>query len=66
MIDDLYEELDQLESLARFGLSKLPVNGVMIRILANRTMVIEKLIKVAHAFARQTLLGKEYAAWRKY
>ncbi|MFA9455351.1 urease accessory protein UreD [Halalkalibacter sp. AB-rgal2] len=65
-IDRLYEELVQLNSPARFGLSALPVKGVIIRILANQTMVIEKLIKVAHSFSRKELFGREYAAWRKY
>ncbi|WP_332634159.1 urease accessory protein UreD [Halalkalibacter flavus] len=67
-IDRLYEHLqeDDTNSERCFGLSALPGNGVIVRILARSTGIIEKLIISAHAFARKQLLNKEYANWRKY
>ncbi|MBU8906640.1 urease accessory protein UreD [Desertibacillus haloalkaliphilus] len=65
-IDRLYETLADINADARFGVSALPVSGVILRILACNTGTIERLITQAHTFARRKLLNKEYVAWRKY
>lgn len=67
-IDRLYEHLqeDDKNSERCFGMSALPENGVILRILARSTGIIEQLIISAHAFARKRLLNKEYVNWRKY
>ncbi|WP_312094103.1 urease accessory protein UreD [Niallia sp.] len=63
-------ELDQLvenyQEGIRFGISKLPVNGFILRILAYNTGIIERIFHSVHALARKSLLGKEALEWRKY
>jgi urease accessory protein len=65
-LDHLYETLKDTYSEVRFGLSLLPESGVILRILARNTGVIEKMIAYAHTIARRELLGKDSVTWRKY
>lgn len=65
-LDQLYEIMKDFHVHTRFGLSILPENGVVLRILASNTGIIEKMIAHAHTFARQELLGKNGVIWRKY
>lgn len=62
----LQDLLDEYVDEARFGISLLPLEGCLLRILANSTGVIEKIISAAHSFARKELLDKAPAEWRKY
>ncbi|WP_400244395.1 urease accessory protein UreD [Niallia sp. JL1B1071] len=65
-----YQELNHLvekeEEDIRLGISKLPENGVILRILACNTGIIERIFQSVHTYARKLLLGKEALKWRKY
>lgn len=65
-LDGLYEKMEAFQSDVRFGLSALPESGVILRVLAWNTGIIEKMIAHAHTFARQKLLKKNGVTWRKY
>lgn len=65
-LESLYERMEEFQADARFGLSALPESGVILRILAHNTGVIEKMIAHAHTFARRELLKKDSVMWRKY
>ncbi|MED1467652.1 urease accessory protein UreD [Bacillus salipaludis] len=65
-LDGLHEAMEGFQDGVRFGLSTLPESGVILRILALNTGVIEKMIAQAHAYARHELLGRDIVMWRKY
>lgn len=65
-LDELNEKMTHFHPEARFGMSAIPENGAVLRILARNSGVIEKMISHAHEFSRRELLGKERAVWRKY
>lgn len=65
-LDSLYDCLEEFSEKVRFGLSTLPEYGVILRIFAQNTGAIEKIIALSHKFARQELLGKNDLVWRKY
>lgn len=65
-LEGLYETIECFQSHVRFGLSALPEGGVILRILAQSTGAIEKVIAHAHACARRELLKKDCISWRKY
>ncbi|MBE6184439.1 urease accessory protein UreD [Heyndrickxia ginsengihumi] len=65
-LDQVYEEVEMFHEDVRFGVSLLPVNGFIFRVLANRTPIIEQVMTHIHLFARQSLLGKNGAILRKY
>ncbi|MBM7656387.1 urease accessory protein UreD [Neobacillus cucumis] len=65
-LDGLYEVMEDFQEDVRFGLSSLPEGGVILRILARSTGMMEKMITRAHAWARCQLLAKDVVRWRKY
>ncbi|WP_456277264.1 urease accessory protein UreD [Bacillus sp. AK128] len=66
-LHSLYEFLSvDDQTIARVGLTTVPGNGIVVRILGMNTRVIEGLIGKAHLFARKELLGKELLSLRKY
>jgi urease accessory protein len=65
-LDRLYEVMEDIQEDVRFGLSSLPDGGVILRVLARNTGMIEKMITHAHAWARHQLLAKNVVRWRKY
>lgn len=65
-LESLYEILEDFHPDIRFGLSALPESGVILRLLARNTGMVEKMIALSHTFARHELLGKERISWRKY
>ncbi len=65
-LDDLYFKLVENFSDVHFGLSILPQDGLILRILANHSGIIEKVISEAHTYARCILLSKESVHWRKF
>jgi urease accessory protein len=65
-LEGLYKSLEEFHFEARFGLSALPESGLILRILAHRTGIIEKMIAHVHTYTRRTLLGKDRVDWRKY
>lgn len=62
----LQYHLQEYVEEARFGISLLPIEGCLLRILAHSTGVIEKIISAAHLFAREELLDMAPVDWRKY
>jgi len=65
-LDSLYNCLVEFNEKVRFGLSTLPEYGVILRVFAQNTGAIEKIIAISHKFARKELLGKNDLVWRKY
>ncbi|MGG4041044.1 urease accessory protein UreD [Bacillus smithii] len=65
-LDRLYDEMEAFDSDVRFGMTSLPESGIILRILAHSTGIIENMISRAHSFARRELLGKNGVTWRKY
>ncbi len=65
-ITRLQYHLQEYIEEARFGISLLPIEGCLLRILAHSTGVIEKIISAAHSFARGELLDMAPVDWRKY
>ncbi|HZG72432.1 MAG TPA: urease accessory protein UreD [Chondromyces sp.] len=65
-LNRLYEKLEESFSDSRFGVSALSEGGVIVRILAANTGILEKIIACAHRFARNELLQREGITWRKY
>lgn len=63
--DGLYEHLQDHVNGGRMGISALPEKGVMVRVLANDTGTIERLITLAHHYARNHLLKKSDLVFRK-
>lgn len=65
-IDAMYEILAELKGDVQFGLSRLPEDGAILRILARSSGSIEMMIAHVHEYARRELLGKDFFSWRKY
>lgn len=66
LLDALYEAIQQEPGDFSFGLSKLSVPGFTIRIMANYTQVIERIITVCHEIISQTWYDKKPSFLRKY
>lgn len=66
LLDDLYEAIQQESGDFAFGLSKLAVHGFTMRIMANYTQVIERIISVCHALISETWYQKKPSFLRKY
>lgn len=65
LLEELYEQLESL-SECRIGLSMLSVPGFTLRILANTTQEVEKVLSLCHETIRNRLLEKEPVFLRKY
>ena len=63
---ELVEALHIVENEARIGLSRLPVAGLLLRILANQTQIIEKIFAICETILRSEVLQKEAVFYRKY
>lgn len=66
LLDALYEVIQQETGDFSFGLSKLSVPGFTIRIMANYTQVIERIITVCHEVISKTWYDKKPSFLRKY
>ncbi|PID15965.1 urease accessory protein [Sporosarcina sp. P34] len=66
LLDRLYEVLQQEAGEFAFGLSKLAVPGFTIRILANYTQVIERIISVCHHVISEEWNQMKPSFLRKY
>jgi urease accessory protein len=64
-LDELHELLEPL-SESRIGLSKLAVPGFALRVLANSTQDVEKVLNRCHEKIRQRMLEKDPVFLRKY
>ncbi|AIY06876.1 urease accessory protein UreD [Planococcus sp. PAMC 21323] len=66
LLDELYEAILSQEADVKFGLSELVVSGLSIRILANSTQVIEKIINECHRIIHERWFGVTPNSLRKY
>ncbi|MGF6952071.1 urease accessory protein [Neobacillus sp. B4I6] len=65
LVEELQEILDTFLDV-RIGISILAVSGFALRVLANTTQVIEKVLHVCHEIIRIKVLEKEPVFLRKY
>lgn len=66
LIDRLYETIQNETGDFAFGISRLTVPGFTIRIMANYTQVIERIISVAHHVISDAWYQKKPSFLRKY
>ncbi|PID06117.1 MULTISPECIES: urease accessory protein UreD [unclassified Sporosarcina] len=66
LLDRLYEAIQREDGEFAFGLSKLAVPGFTIRILANYTQVIERIISVCHHIISDEWYQTKPSFLRKY
>lgn len=65
-LDEFYSHLIENFPDVHLGLSALPDQGGILRLLANHSGIIEAIIAEAQTFSRRLLLNKESILWRKY
>jgi urease accessory protein len=65
-IKELQEVLIGINEEVRIGISRLPVQGLLIRILGSQTQQIEKVFSVCETLFRKHVLRKEAIFYRKY
>lgn len=65
LLEALHERFEPI-SYCRIGLSMLSVPGIALRIMANSTQSIEKILSLCHETIRKRLLDKETVFLRKY
>ncbi|MEH7076719.1 urease accessory protein UreD [Neobacillus drentensis] len=65
LLDQLQEIFDTLFDV-RIGISMLAVKGFVLRVLANTTQDVEKVLNICHEMIRIRVLGKEPIFLRKY
>ncbi|MED3786397.1 urease accessory protein UreD [Peribacillus frigoritolerans] len=63
---ELDEMLSPLGSKVRIGFSRLPIRGLMLRVLANQTQHIEKVFSVCEDLFRRRILREDPIFYRKY
>ncbi|SDN73629.1 urease accessory protein [Psychrobacillus sp. OK028] len=66
LIDELYEVIQLEQSEFKAGISKLAVSGFSIRILANSTQVIERILNNCHKLISEKWLNRTPNSLRKY
>lgn len=66
LLDQLHEAIEQEQGDFAFGISKLSVAGFTIRIMANYTQVIERIITACHHIISETWYQKTPSFLRKY
>lgn len=67
LLDKLYELICSIGSNhIKFGLSKLPVDGFSIRVLANSTQMIERVFAECHRLISQEWFDTIPSSLRKY
>lgn len=66
IITELEEALSDLGQQARIGFSRLPTRGLMVRVLANQTQLIEKVFSVCEDLLRSRVLNTDVVFYRKY
>lgn len=66
IIDTLYESIHALSDEFAFGISKMPINGFTVRVMANYTQTIEKVIHHCHEIISQSWYGRKPSFLRKY
>lgn len=66
LLDRLYDAVGEETKEYKIGLTLLPVNGIMIRVLANSTQTIEKIQTKCHEIINQELFERKPSFLRKY
>lgn len=66
LLDKLYESIQQEEGDFAFGISHLSVKGFTIRVMANYTQVIERIINTSHQLISEEWYQKKPSFLRKY
>ncbi len=66
VITELREVIRKLNLPVDFGISKLEVNGFVLRVLGNLTQHIEQVTGVCHNYIRKSFLGSKDLIIRKY
>ncbi|MBM7599813.1 urease accessory protein [Virgibacillus halotolerans] len=66
LLDRLYEAIQEDSSDFAFGLSKLAVPGFTVRIMANRTQIIERIITTCHQIICDEWYQTKPSFLRKY
>ena len=56
----------EAETGARIGFSRLPVGGLLLRVLANQTQHLESIFTLCESIFREKVLHKESIFYRKY
>ncbi|GIO30093.1 MULTISPECIES: urease accessory protein UreD [Paenibacillus] len=65
-LDRLYNELQQAPGPVRFGMSLLPIPGLMLRVLGRSTQSIESMHSACHRWIGGELFGTTPSFLRKY
>jgi urease accessory protein len=63
---ELDDMLSPLRRNVRIGFSRLPIRGLMLRVLANQTQQIEKVFSICEDFFRKRVLREGAIFYRKY
>src|SRR5699024_1391414 len=66
LIDQIYEMIQQESEDVKVGISELAVSGFTIRVLANSTQVIERIITKSHHIISQEWFQAKPSSLRKY
>jgi urease accessory protein len=65
-VNQIQELLNVYDEDARIGISTLTIKGFMVRVLAHRTQVIEKIFTCCEAYIRENAFWKRAVCYRKY
>jgi urease accessory protein len=63
---ELEEALGLFQNEVRIGFSRLPNAGILLRVLANQTQIIEKIFAICENLLRSKVFQKEAVFYRKY
>ena len=66
LIIELEETFSDFSNKVRIGFSRLPIHGLILRILANQTQQIEKVFSVCEDLFRRRVLREDAIFYRKY
>lgn len=66
VIDELRGVIEKLNLPVDFGISKLEINGFVLRVLGNLTQHIEQVTGACHNYIRKNFLGSKDLIIRKY
>ncbi|AYX90804.1 urease accessory protein UreD [Staphylococcus cohnii] len=67
-IDDIYDYIKHYHKTyhCRFGITQLPTHGFSIRILSNKTQIIERILNAVQTYVAQHIFDREVNFLRKY
>lgn len=67
-IDNVFDQIKHLQQVydCRFGITQLPTHGFSIRILSNKTQVIEKILTTLQTYVVKEIFDRDVDFLRKY